>query len=354
MDRVNGAPEGKAELPLVTVVVPVYNHALYVCQCLDSVIRSDYPDIELVIVDDASTDNSPQCVRTWLQMHPDVRAIFQQHAYNQGITRTLNEAVQLSHGEYMTVIASDDLLLPNGIRDRVQYLISHSTKWAVFADCRVIDGNGSRLYESGIESMHRPKDLRKSELLVDRQIPYNIVFRWGLPGGTVLYRRSTFEKIGGFDEELLIEDWDMALRLTSRNRLGFLDCHVSQYRYHGTNFSAPSSRSLILMEDMQTTARKNSYLFQGVLAAGLRAFSLQEECRLAFVRAREAGSLRRIVHHGIRLASARALLYLLMMAAETKYGRQQSHLSWFRRMWDRTLVPVWQSLSSRKHRSKSA
>src|SRR5260370_23620414 len=100
--------------PSVSVVVPVYNQASYVKESLDSVVQTRYPDLEIIVVNDASTDHSAAVVADWIKRNPRVEAQFLDHPCNFGGTKTLNDGIRVARGEYVLVLVGDALLLANG------------------------------------------------------------------------------------------------------------------------------------------------------------------------------------------------------------------------------------------------
>ena len=231
--RTTSGPSGGKDLaPLVSVMVGVYNHERYVVECLDSLARSSYPRLELIVVDDASRDRSAEIVRAWINDHPGLSISFLAHEQNRGFIRSLNEAIALATGEYFCLIAADDAMLPDGIGVRVAYLEKHAKKLAVFGDCHVIDEHGQEIHESGIDGLFSRAGMRKDLLRIDELMPSNIVFYGAGPGPTFMCRSSAFATVGLYDESLQVEDWDMYLRMAATGGLGFVDAYVAKYRRH--------------------------------------------------------------------------------------------------------------------------
>jgi glycosyltransferase involved in cell wall biosynthesis len=254
--------------PKVSVIVPVYNQVRYVEQTLDSVLACLYPNLELIIIDDASSDGSQLVVHAWCQNHPSCAVTFIEHLSNKGVCKTLNEAIGHARGDYICLLAADDLLLPNGIIDRVRYLEQHPEKLAVFADCRVIDANGDLRYESGIEQLYEQAGMRKNQLAIDELIPSSIVFNWAVPGPVFMCRRDTYNIVGSYDESLIVEDWDMYLRIAAEGKLGFIPEVVAEYRTHSANMC--STRQERIAMDMHSVAKKHIRRFRGANALYLR------------------------------------------------------------------------------------
>lgn len=215
--------------PLVSVVVPLYNHAQFIRQCLDSIAEDSYPNKEIIIIDDGSRDSSADIVRQWKldnsQIQEDRFTFINRE--NRGLTKTLNELVGRSRGEMIAVLASDDYLLPGGIAARVEYLEQHSDKLAVFADCLLVDYDANLIEKSGLSDLY---DGNKQHLSNPSLISYEIVFNWCVPGPVFLARKAAYSIVGGYDENLAVEDWDFYLRLASRDLLGFIDYPVAAYR----------------------------------------------------------------------------------------------------------------------------
>jgi glycosyltransferase involved in cell wall biosynthesis len=247
-------------LPLVSVLVGAFNHERYIGECLDSIVAGSYPNVELVVFDDASVDNTKRLIRDWIDLHPDTPVRFLDHLTNRGLTFSLNEAVDHARGSYLCIIAGDDVMLENGIKDRVDYLEHHPDKLAVFADSQVIDDDGNLLFESAIEGLYRGHGMRKDLLQVDALMPYNIVFHWAIPGPVFMCRNTTFAVVGPYDEQAIAEDVDMYLRLAARGQLGFCDAYVAQYRRHRGGMTS-ALRTEVVHDYRAAASRKNMALF---------------------------------------------------------------------------------------------
>jgi len=240
--------------PLVSIVIPVYNHEKFVEQALDSVLAEKYPHKELCIVDDGSTDRSPEIVEEWITKHEKAftRPILFERRKNSGIPKTLNYAISKCHGHYVVPLASDDKLLSGGIEARINFLLQHPKLRAVCSDCEVINADGELLYESGIEELHNGNKKRLSD---PRWLLTELLLNWAMPGPVILYEKDAWKDIGGYNEDLVVEDWDFYLRLAERGWLGFLDCKVAQYRLHDRNVCRLGTMSLQLSEDLLYTAK---------------------------------------------------------------------------------------------------
>ena len=99
------------ENPLVTVICSCYNHENFVIESLNSVINQDYKNIELIIIDDFSSDNSKKTIKNWLLNYPEITFIANEN--NLGITKSFNNALKSAKGKYIIDLAADDILIPN-------------------------------------------------------------------------------------------------------------------------------------------------------------------------------------------------------------------------------------------------
>lgn len=249
------------ELPLVSIRMAAYNHERYVEAALDSTLVADYPNKELVIVDDGSTDATPDIIRDWIARHEDeIPITFASHE-NQGLAATLNELCRLSRGEFLVPLASDDVLHPNAIYPRVRYLQAHPEKLAVIGDALIIDAEGKQTGKSVFDEISR---VNRETYQTDAGIRRHIILGAPPPGPCMACRTALYDVIGPYDEKLrVIDDWDFYLRMVAKNLVGITYDTVGIYRIHGRNMSLnPHSRGKIKL-DMMRTVRRNYHRFHG-------------------------------------------------------------------------------------------
>jgi glycosyltransferase involved in cell wall biosynthesis len=223
-------------IPLVSIIVPLYNHARYVEATLESFRTEGYPALEVVIIDDGSTDDSFEIARDWLKAHPDAfKNVVLQRQENQGITKTLNRLISLSHGAFITMVASDDLLLPGGIHARLEALQARPDWLSVFGDATVINDQGDTTKSSALRYINKANI---HALEQDGFRSEEIILRWAVPGPVLLSRREMYDPVRGvghYDESMVIEDRSLYLRLLARSALGFVSRSVAAYRIHPRN-----------------------------------------------------------------------------------------------------------------------
>lgn len=244
-------------LPLITVRIPAYNHEQYVCHALDSVKRQEYGNIEIVIIDDGSTDSTATRISEWIESNGDEIQVDFRSRENRGISATINELVDMANGEYLVGLASDDMLLPGSIERRHEYLRSHPHKMAVFGDSIVVDADGTKIWDSGIADLHNGD---KKKYVTDKGLKREIIQNWSATGSSIMMRRALHERFR-YDESLTVEDRDFYLKMISEGLLGFIDHPVSAYRLHETNASLKGKDNLATSLNKFKSLMKNARLF---------------------------------------------------------------------------------------------
>lgn len=218
--------------PLVSVLIPLYNHARFIEQCLDSLLAEGWPNLEVLVLDDGSVDDSFRIAQGWRVRNPkSFTRFFLGTQSNLGITKTLNRLVEMSCGSFVTVLASDDYLLPFGVQNRVEYLEKNVDSMAVIGNCFIVDIDGELVSRDGAISYK--KRVPKS-LLSKSSLRKELLFNWWVPGPTLLVRKEVYSVenggIGKYAEEFSFEDRDFYLRLIGRNLLSFQNYSVASYR----------------------------------------------------------------------------------------------------------------------------
>ena len=191
------------ERPLVSVICLCYNHARFVEEAIASVLRQTHPAVQLVVVDDASTDNSVQVIRESMEDHPDIT--FLPLLKNVGNCRAFNKGFALSTGTFIIDLAADDVLKPNRMKVGVDAFASLEPDYGVhFSDAELIDESGNHL---GYHSDRFPH-----ASIPQGDIYRELISRYFINSPTMMMRRSVLEKLGGYDESLAYEDFDFWIR----------------------------------------------------------------------------------------------------------------------------------------------
>lgn len=213
--------------PLVTIICLCYNHEAYVIESLLSVINQSYPSIELIIVDDCSTDNSKTIITTWLEKNPGIQFIANET--NLGNTKSFNKALKLAKGEYIIDLATDDILLPNCLELQIE-----AFKNSRFKNLGVVYGNVELILENGtFDSFYFPVNNQKK--VIENRITGDI-YQSVLSGGnsicsvSTMIKKTVFDRLQGYDETLAYEDLDFWIRASRLYEFDFIDEPLIQKR----------------------------------------------------------------------------------------------------------------------------
>jgi glycosyltransferase involved in cell wall biosynthesis len=275
--------------PLVSIIVPLYNHVHYVTATLESFLNEGHPNLEVVIIDDGSTDDSFMVAQTWFARHPNAFTnVILEHQENAGITKTLNRLVARANGEFITMVASDDLLLSGGIQARLAALERRPDWLAVFGDATVIDSQGVQTATSALRKIN---GANLKALGSDQFRTRELILRWSVPGPVLLYRRRAIETIGGYDETGFIEDRDFYLRLLAQNALGFINQAVAVYRLHARNTIAAPAAQARVYKSMYEAESKHRRQFTGANRSALELMQNHSQQNLLRVQSHSFGWL---------------------------------------------------------------
>ncbi|MFZ7813838.1 glycosyltransferase family 2 protein [Acinetobacter lwoffii] len=231
----------KIEDLLISIIIPSYNHEKFVCDSIRSVIDQSYQNIELIVIDDGSTDSSVEKIQELIPLCEKRFTRFEfRHRPNQGLSATLNEALAWTQGEYFSSLASDDIILKDKIKIQSEFLNQNKNCIAVFGGVAVID-NDSNLVKNRVKK--RQSYNFEKILLLEHD----------LPATTQLIRSKALKKIGGYDAKVKIEDWYMWLLLAQEGELCYLPVIFAKYRLHDNNMHKQTSlmhdsRMMILNE----------------------------------------------------------------------------------------------------------
>lgn len=217
--------------PLVSIVVITYNSSKYILETLESTKAQLYQNIELIISDDCSTDNTLEICRKWIEEN---RARFIQCELltvgkNTGIPSNCNRGIVASAGQYLKIIAGDDILLENCIALNMNCI--NNKKGA-----RVLHSNAFEFYDSEFIE-EKPKKLFNScffNIKINAKQQFNyLIFDWPINASTLFFEKSIFEEFGLYNEDLKVEDWSYLLNLTSKKiKIDYLDAYTTKYRIH--------------------------------------------------------------------------------------------------------------------------
>jgi len=203
------------------VITTVFNEERHLREAIDSVAEQRFADYEIVVVDDGSTDGTPQILDTL-----DLPALRVFRGERRGRQAALNWAIARSTGKYVAVLDADDRACPERLETSVEYLDRHPDVGAIGSRWRVfIDDAGATV---AVEDCGAGTDAEIRRALCRG----NPMFH-----SSTMYRRELFDRVGGYDEGLAcLEDWDLFVRLAPLCRLVNLDAHLAHKRRHRGQF----------------------------------------------------------------------------------------------------------------------
>lgn len=321
-------------MPRVSVCIPTYNCGRFLGETIESVLRQEYADYELIVCDNASTDNTSELCRTCT----DPRMRYVRYEQLVGQAGNWNRSLELAKGDYIILLHADDVLLPRYLTRAVAVLEKEPTVGMVHCAVRHIRQDGSPLDLQQLYSEDRidPGIVRFRQLLFQGCVIN--------PAG-VLVRRSVYEAVGRFAEEVAWGiDWHMWLRVALAGNVAYLSEPLALYRLHpqnGTSGVMVSGRNgkdeMWVVKDLFQripAQRKDLHALnrQARRQVAHRTWCHAEQmCRADHMAAARAGIRQAIAIHPGMLLQKR--LWSLLAATYIGYGWFDYLLHWKRRLW---------------------
>lgn len=230
----------------ITIAIPAYNHERYIIDCLESAAAQTYRNLDLVVIDDGSKDDTFPLIERFVANHRkrfrDVHAVSRP---NRGLAATYNDVFRASKTDWVCPTGSDDVMYP----ERAAVLMHAVGEWNE-PDLALVCGHIDWIDGDGRPVPHPP--LLYPESGVHRDAFTGLILSQPVPGPASMLRREAVFDAGGFDERMPFEDWSMWLELAVRYPVGFIEDTVGAYRRHGSNQSA--DKALIIYGMLLTTA----------------------------------------------------------------------------------------------------
>ena len=216
------------DTPLVTIAIPCYNHEVFVQDSIRSVINQTYKNIELIIIDDGSTDQSVNKIK---EMLIECEQRFTRFEFrdrpNKGLCNTLNEALEWAQGDYFCVIASDDQMLPE--KTSLQISSFKSDTVGVFGGVNIIN-NKNQILSSRVREY---SETGFEDILLNKH---------DLPASSQMFKTDILRQVGGYNPNVKVEDWDLLLRMSKLNKkMVYIPQLLINYRKHDSNISSDNT-----------------------------------------------------------------------------------------------------------------
>ncbi|WPP53503.1 glycosyltransferase family 2 protein [Catalinimonas niigatensis] len=205
--------------PLVTIICLCYNHEKFIVESLTSVWKQAYEHIEVIIVDDCSTDDSVAIIQSYLATYPSpfpLKTLFLKQ--NLGNCAAFNRGWKMAKGEYIIDLATDDILLPKRVSSQVAHFQQLPEDYGVvFTESKYIDATGRDL------GYHYDKQYKHIRPIPTGDIYQEVLSRYFISSPTMMIRKEVLQYLGGYDEQLAYEDFDFWVRSSRKYKYTYLD-----------------------------------------------------------------------------------------------------------------------------------
>lgn len=211
--------------PLVSVICLCYNHAKYISECIESVLKQTYKNIEIIIVDDASTDGSKAIIREIVKDHPEINFIDLDR--NVGNCKAFNKGLAVAKGDYLVDLATDDIFSSDRIAKQIalfnelpdDYGVVHTN--AVYIDAH---GNANRDHYNYLLKKGLLKNMPEGDVYEA------IISRYFVSAPTMLVKKAVFDDLNGYDEYLAYEDFDFWVRSAKKWKYAYINERLTKIR----------------------------------------------------------------------------------------------------------------------------
>ena len=208
-------------LPLISVIIPVYNGEKYLKETIESVIEQTEKNWEIIAINDGSKDRSLKILQMFEKTIPDRIRVFS--VENGGVSRARNIGADLARGIYLAFLDQDDLWVPHKLEYQIALFLKDRSLGISFTNQSLIDEHGKMIEDRHLILDHRHRGYVFEQLLFGDFIPIS----------TVIISRDIFLKIGGFDPQFAIaEDFDFLLKVTRYYPIDYIDEPLVLYRQH--------------------------------------------------------------------------------------------------------------------------
>ena len=220
--------------PLVSIIIPVYNAKNFVIESIESVVNQSYPNLEIIISDDCSTDGTQEVIKSYLKDKDSSQFKVFLNQENLGVTKNFRQCFNACTGEYIAIHAGDDVMLSDKIRTQVEFMKNKPTCVITYHNIEVFDSETNKVlyyYNSIFQNIPRSGDVRKF-------IKYYCFS--GL--SSVMIRKSSFSDHGYSDTLLVAPDWLMCVEtLLKGGNVLYINKVLTRYRRHKNNITNKSS-----------------------------------------------------------------------------------------------------------------
>ncbi|MBN4081096.1 glycosyltransferase [Caldithrix abyssi] len=263
------------EQPLVSVIMPAYNHEDYVGAAIESVLNQSYPNIELLIADDMSPDTTEQIIGDYAEKYPE-KIKFLRGDTNKGTAYRWTELVQMSKGDFIIATASDDLLPKNAVELKLNFLLENPDVDVVSTDFDLLLANDQII--TGQEKLNHVPQFSKY-YMIDFQNLYNELLPGNfIPGGALCIRVSRIPRSELYQDTHSpnVSDYELWMRLALDYTWEYIPESTWVYRWHDSNYSSPTNPN----NTQQTVLSQYVYILSKQLLRNTSILQKQQVCNI--------------------------------------------------------------------------
>lgn len=231
--------------PLISVVIPSYNHEKFIRECVDSVLEQTYENFELIIIDDGSKDGTADILKSYNDNR--IQLVFQENA---GAHNAINRGLSLAKGEYLTILNSDDIYMKNRFELIMEYLLKNPEVSMASSYIEIIDANSKKLGIKQAWKNMEPWVIEHKEISfagTEDPIKNLIMTNYISTTSNMVFTKKLYDDIGGMRNLRFAHDWDFALRAAEYGKCEVIEKPLMKYRIHSTN-TISSNRKHMLFE----------------------------------------------------------------------------------------------------------
>ncbi|MBU0591890.1 glycosyltransferase [Candidatus Micrarchaeota archaeon] len=227
------------EKDLVTVIMPCYNQAQYARESIDSVLNQTHKNLEVLLIDNVSTDGTKEIVQEYEKKDPRVRAIY--HKQNMGLGYSFTEGMKEAKGNFISFTSSDDIWYSTKVEEQLKLLENIPLADFCHTNANIIDGAGKKTGETIRQIYGATVEESSGDVLMA------ITRRNICCCASILFRRKCLETYAQFDPAFtVIHDWWFNIKIAQKHRFAYVSHSLVDYRVHEGNFS---KKKTLLMED---------------------------------------------------------------------------------------------------------
>lgn len=239
-------------MPTVSILIPTFNCGQYISHAIESALNQSYQDVEIILVDDGSTDNTRELLKEYIK-EGACKYIYQS---NQGVAEARNATLRAARGEYVAFLDADDFWEPDKLELQMNFLAERPDVALLHGNIRIVDaGKNQTIFDSLPINRRHKCDHIFGELYLGNFINTS----------TVVIKRECLDRIGCFDTNLIqAEDYDLWMRVAAEFKCGFQDVVMGTYRVHRTNTSKNSNQ--VIKHELKVL-HKMQYLYPNLVSA---------------------------------------------------------------------------------------